>query len=256
MKSIGWFKSVIVAVLLVVLVLAVVRPDHMVSPGPLSAGHTALNNDCFACHVPLLGATPERCISCHAIADIGIRDSLGKPLEASKKSVRFHQGLADKNCLACHSDHPPPRLSHVRRMHFTHESLEPGMARQCNTCHEAPATELHQKLADKDCSECHAVAGWSPSSYDHDRYFVLAGPHQVECTTCHAAANFKTYSCFGCHEHQPDAIREEHLEEGIRNIDDCVRCHRNPEEEPAEPHEAGEAAGASEGEGHHESPDE
>ncbi|MGQ9768653.1 MAG: hypothetical protein ACUVSS_15535 [Anaerolineae bacterium] len=35
----------------------------------------------------------------------------------------------------------------------------------------------------------------------------------------------KAYTCYGCHEHTPAKIESEHLEEGIWNFADCVKCH-------------------------------
>jgi hypothetical protein len=43
--------------------------------------------------------------------------------------------------------------------------------------------------------------------------------------SCHAGNNFKTHTCTSCHAHEKSRMIEEHLEEGIRNIDNCVRCH-------------------------------
>jgi len=38
------------------------------------------------------------------------------------------------------------------------------------------------------------------------------------------------YTCYGCNEHSPANIRREHTEEGIRNFDNCVECHRSASE--------------------------
>ena len=38
--------------------------------------------------------------------------------------------------------------------------------------------------------------------------------------------------CYGCHEHTPANIRAEHEEEGIRDFENCVECHRDPGVEP------------------------
>src|SRR3546814_13592537 len=51
--------------------------------------------------------------------------------------------------------------------------------------------------------------------------------------------NYKQYTCYGCHEHQPTKIITKHREEGLTNIENCVRCHRSAH---------GEAAGEHEGE--------
>ncbi|RYF48453.1 MAG: hypothetical protein EOO38_10065 [Cytophagaceae bacterium] len=62
---------IVIALNLVVLVaLAFVYPHLMVSPGPLVKGHADLTTDCFACHAAWRGASPGRCIECHAVADV------------------------------------------------------------------------------------------------------------------------------------------------------------------------------------------
>ena len=42
------------------------------------------------------------------------------------------------------------------------------------------------------------------------------------------------YTCYGCHEHSQARVRAEHVEEGIRNFENCVECHRDPRVEPGE----------------------
>ncbi|HSO78654.1 MAG TPA: class III cytochrome C family protein, partial [Chromatiaceae bacterium] len=50
--------------------------------------------------------------------------------------------------------------------------------------------------------------------------------HQAPCATCHERNDYSRYSCYGCHEHNPEKIRREHIEEGIRDFRNCVECHR------------------------------
>lgn len=45
-----------------------------------------------------------------------------------------------------------------------------------------------------------------------------------------SSLDYSRYTCYGCHEHTPDNIRREHIEEGIRDFDNCVECHRNADE--------------------------
>jgi hypothetical protein len=47
------------------------------------------------------------------------------------------------------------------------------------------------------------------------------------------ANDYKKYTCYGCHEHTPANIRREHVEEGIRNFDNCVECHRSGDKDEA-----------------------
>ena len=47
------------------------------------------------------------------------------------------------------------------------------------------------------------------------------------------ATLFVDYTCYGCHEHSRSKIREEHVEEGIRDYENCVEGHRSGDEDEA-----------------------
>ena len=40
--------------------------QRLASPGDLSSAHGRLEGDCGACHTPVMGASPTKCIACHA----------------------------------------------------------------------------------------------------------------------------------------------------------------------------------------------
>ena len=225
-----WLLTLISANLIALIVLVFVYPQFMVGPGPLIPEHQKLNSDCFACHAPLRGLAPARCVSCHALPDIGVRTTRGEPLGKSATKTSFHQDLITQNCVACHTDHAGPKLTQLRRKSFSHSLLRTATRDKCATCHEAPRNELHSGLA-KSCGDCHSQEAWKPANFDHEKLFALVGDHVAPCTTCHVDANFSRYTCYGCHEHTPSRIRAEHAEEGIRNIENCVRCHRSANDE-------------------------
>lgn len=221
--------KIFLAILISAITVAVfMYPQLMVSPGHLIPAHKSIEHDCFACHTPLLGATEARCTTCHKLADIGKLTTEGLPFSKTLNKTPFHQQLTDTNCLACHSDH-----TGVMRLkpagHFQHELLPAATRNQCQSCHKAPTDELHQQTTGN-CGECHSQKKWQPATFNHDQYFLLEGDHNAKCVTCHVKNNFKTYSCYGCHEHTPGNIREEHLEEGIDNFENCVECHRSGDE--------------------------
>jgi len=54
----------------------------------------------------------------------------------------------------------------------------------------------------------------------------------------------RQYTCYGCHEHSLSNITRKHVEEGIRNFANCVRCHRDARGEGGERGE-GHERGAS-----------
>lgn len=226
---------VVIALNLVALVaLAFVYPHLMVSPGPLVKGHEDLSTDCFACHAAWRGASTPRCIECHAVADIGLKTTQGVSIPSRSIQVSFHQDLVEQDCMACHTDHQGPRLTRHSRKPFSHALLKPSVQDQCASCHAAPKDSLHRNVGQA-CSQCHGNRAWKPATFDHDRHFVLDRDHQAPCETCHIRNDFSRYTCYGCHEHSQAKVRQEHLEEGIRDFENCVECHRDPRVEPEKP---------------------
>jgi Class III cytochrome C family len=230
-----------IGVSLLLLALSVfLYPHVMIAPGPLIAEHNALTKDCFACHVPFRGASATRCIACHKPAAIGIFTTKAIRIKSSSKKIAFHGQLIEPNCVACHSDHSGPRLTRHVRKPFAHSLLVPAIRSRCESCHRVPATPLHSGIR-SGCASCHNVSGWRRVDFNHERYFRLDGDHDAACATCHRGTSYRQYSCFGCHEHKQGQIIAKHAEEGIRNINNCVRCHRSSDEiEDGEGREGGD----------------
>lgn len=226
-----WLLALIAANLVGLLSLVFIYPHLMVSPGPVIAAHAELNQDCFACHTAWRGATPERCIACHALPDIGVRTRNGLPLAQHERKTPFHQQLIEPNCMACHSDHTPAKLTRRSHKPFSHALLRPETRTRCATCHIAPPDNFHRQIKGN-CGQCHQSDKWKPATFDHSRYFVLDDDHNVGCASCHTDHDYSRYTCYGCHEHRPAKIRAEHLEEGIRDFENCVECHRSADDEP------------------------
>ncbi len=217
--------------LLVLVALAFVYPHLMVSPGPLVKGHAELATDCFACHAAWRGASSQRCTECHVPADVGLKTTKGVPIPSRTVKVSFHQELIEQDCMACHSDHQGPRLTKRSRKPFSHGLLKVAVRDTCSTCHAAPKDTLHRELK-TECSQCHESKAWKPATFDHNKFFVLDRDHEAPCVTCHRNNDYSRYTCYGCHEHSEAKVRQEHIEEGIQNFQNCVECHRDPRVEP------------------------
>lgn len=230
-----WLFWIIAGNLVALVALAFVYPHLMVSPGPVIAAHAEIGSDCFACHKPWRGAAAPLCVQCHATADIGLRTTKGAAISRAATQPRlkasFHQDLIEQDCMACHTDHRSPRLAQQSRKAFSHELLRPNVRQQCESCHQAPSDKLHRTITG-DCQACHRQDTWKPATFDHDKHFVLDRDHDAECATCHKGKDYGTYTCYGCHEHTPANIRAEHEEEGLRDFENCVECHRDPGVEP------------------------
>ena len=223
-----FLKIVLAANLIVLAILAFVYPHLMVGPGKLIPGHSQLETDCFACHAPFVGSVTERCISCHKPEDIGRLTTLGLPIQKPLTSTPFHQQLQKQDCLACHSDHAGVKRYRVTGR-FNHALLQTDARKECQSCHKSPNDALHQQITGN-CSQCHIQEKWVPATFDHDKFFILDRDHNVKCATCHERNDYSRYTCYGCHEHTPEKIRREHIEEGIRDFKNCVECHRSADE--------------------------
>ncbi len=242
----GIVRWILAANLAVLAALSFVYPHLMVGPGKLIPGHKELDQDCFACHAGFRGATSERCTSCHKPADIGRLTSTGKPITkplTGAMKTPFHQKLISQDCMACHSDHAGVKRYPLHGR-FNHAMLQKDARELCQSCHVAPKDELHQKISGS-CGQCHSQEKWTPASFDHEKSFVLDRDHNVKCVTCHVQNDYSRYTCYGCHEHTPASIRREHIEEGIRDFDNCVECHRSADKHDIK-NGKGEARGGKE----------
>jgi hypothetical protein len=223
-----WLLYLVGASLVGLLVLVFLYPQAMISPGEPLRAHQQTASDCFACHTPLLGSQPEKCIACHQLDRIGRFTTAGQPIAPRAGQTPFHQELIEQNCMACHREHRGIGTGRTSRA-FSHELLQPAVRNRCTSCHAAPDDVLHRQISGN-CQQCHSAKAWQPATFDHDRYFRLDRDHNASCTTCHSGKDFTRFTCYGCHEHSAAGIRREHREEGIKNFDNCVECHRSAEE--------------------------
>ena len=222
---------VIVVNLAALILLAIFYPHLMISPGKPIDAHAELATDCFACHTPLIGSRPAKCIACHKVEEIGIKTTKGLSIVKEKKNVAFHQKLIEEDCVSCHSDHKGVQAFRPISQ-FSHRLLEPTLQKQCDSCHSNPVDDLHKKIKGN-CGQCHTQDAWTPATFKHEKYFRFDRDHVTKCETCHVNNDYANYTCYGCHEHSRSKIREEHVEEGIRDYEECVECHRSGDEDEA-----------------------
>ena len=224
--------SILITLILAVLLIALF-PKQAINPGDLSKGHQYLENDCMQCHTFFWGTPGKKCIVCHKPADIGIVTTAGVKIESEPGQAKaaFHQVFTKDSCLACHMDHSGQDVNKTIRK-FSHNLLQGQNLNQCTSCHQRPVDNLH-KNNNQECSQCHTSDRWRPASLDHARYFRFDKHHGPDCLTCHQNNNYKEYTCYGCHEHTPGKIRQEHLEEGISDYQNCAPCHPSADEDEA-----------------------
>jgi hypothetical protein len=183
--------------------------------------------NCTACHAGHQGSnlpSADHKTFSHALLSPGIRERCETCHAPPVNEVHSNPKLS---CGQCHkSDNWKPAL-------FDHALLPKAALDRCETCHKAPVNALHSQMKGG-CGQCHSPERWKPATFDHDKFFVLDGNHNTACATCHPKNEFSRYTCYGCHEHQPDRIRAKHLEEGIRNFEKCANCHRSAKGESDE----------------------
>lgn len=224
-------KTIMWANLAVIAVLAFVYPHLTISPGQLIPDHRELEQDCFACHTPILGARSGKCIECHTVKDIGIRTTKGKPIinPASKSPVPFHQKLVEQECIVCHSDHTGV-MPFRKHQTFSHDLLEPETRDLCVSCHKKPADKLHEKASDT-CTTCHAKDKWKPATFKHE---LLAKTELEQCFNCHKKPVDKLHEkaskkCGLCHitdKWEPATFKHELLPPN--DLAQCFECHKKP----------------------------
>ena len=184
---------------------------------PADERHDQGGDECKDCHTTTewkpATVNHEKFATSHTCTDCHLR---------ARPADELHRQVRDA-CKDCHTttEWKPATVDHQK------------LTRQaCTACHDRkrPTDDLHRQ-AGNDCSACHTTTAWTPATFEHDQYFVLDRDHQATCRTCHAdTGNYRSYTCYGCHEHSEARILRKHREERISNIGDCVRCHRSASE--------------------------
>ncbi len=182
--------------------------------------HASLSTSCIHCHnfenwttvkkfdhAMILDGKANDCVSCH-----------------KKQTDELHLSVS-ASCQNCHNFENWKIIAQ-----FDHNMINKGKEKNCVACHKKPNDALHPTV-NNNCLTCHSMTAWKPATFDHAAYFVLDSDHNVACNTCHKNNIFNTYTCYGCHEHDPGNIASEHREEGIINFKDCVRCHKSADED-------------------------
>ena len=200
--------------------------DHNLFSFKLIGKHAAVA--CVQCHLNErnfgdFAATPQDCYSCH-------------------HNDEPHEGRFGMDCTACHTvdvwspaafDHNlsnfPLTGAHVN---MTCEACHvggqfQGLSTACVACHAEPA--FHAGQFGTECAACHTTSAWTPAEFNGQHNFPLNHGDGASCATCHPSS-FTTYTCYGCHEHEEAEVREEHLDEGINNFQNCMECHPTGEE--------------------------
>lgn len=220
------------------LIAVIFRPELLINPGALSESHKKLDGSCLRCHTPLFGTPSAKCIACHTVDEIGLKNVSGKDLaEADSVIALLHTELEASGCIACHTEHALPGKGSLLA-NMDHGSLTEERQKNCTACHEPdmPDDFLH-KEAGPGCGECHDTRRWEPVEFDHDHW--LRADTGRSCAACHKqdrpddrlhreAKN----ACIDCHTTTAWKPANFDHEQWFRfdrsHPAECSTCHENP----------------------------
>lgn len=217
------------------IIFTLVFPYYSINPGVVAEGHNKLKENCFACHSLTQGAVKLKCINCHNPKTIGIKKVDGSAAQNSKSNL-IHSIVAKMNCADCHKEHKGTPIETAKQV-FSHRMLPVDLITGCGSCHALvkPTDDIHADPT-MQCGVCHSTESWKPANFvNHFKYFLFDHNHPATCMNCHNPnESFKNYTCYKCHEHNEAKIISEHAEEGIRDIRNCVKCHRSSNKDDSE----------------------
>lgn len=182
---------------------------------------------CSACHInDIKNFEVSSCIACHS------------KTEEQVIFLQSHQDLYGDTCLKCHDgrdrmhgfDHQTRFLLDGKHAELDCQECHvdksfTGTPQACASCHAEPA--IHEGYFGLKCQYCHTSQAWAPARLEIHNFPLTHGNQDgSNCETCHADS-YLEYSCYNCHEHQPDAILDTHLDAGISNqiLPACMDCH-------------------------------
>jgi len=182
---------------------------------------------CVGCHPSdIHQADLASCVPCHSQGE-----------EKAAFMVR-HQEEFGPACLDCHDgadrmenfDHGRVFVLDGRHAEIACEGCHrdkvfKGTPTQCALCHVEPA--IHAGFFGLQCQNCHSSNAWAPAQLRIHRFPLgHGGTGEIECRVCHTS-RYVEYTCYGCHDHQPNAIAERHAKAGVAPADlpYCTQCH-------------------------------
>ena len=118
---------------------------------------------------------------------------------------------------------PTPSTPNVETVSLAAASGAATDPHQCRACHDEPA--LHIDRFGLDCARCHTLETWIPARLTRHIFRLdHGGSGTLACKTCHTET-YGQHSCYQCHDHQPDDIRQTHVQADILTFDTCIDCH-------------------------------
>lgn len=214
--------------------------QRMAEPGSLSAAHAHLENNCAACHTPVIGIETSKCIVCHANNESILQ----------RQPTTFHANVS--SCKECHLEHQginnrPTNMDHstlvkigLRQLKTDDEPTRPSqqiaerledwirsgtladnlphphitseeVLLNCATCHTND--DRHFTLFGQDCAQCHATDRWTIPEFRHP------SPSSTDCAQCHQAPPSHYMMHF-------NMISARVAGKPHANVTQCQQCHQ------------------------------
>jgi hypothetical protein len=130
---------------------------------------------------------------------------------------------ADVNQLAATRGFAAPAPTSADDEFAALEASSEGGPHECQSCHEEPL--VHADRFGLNCARCHNLVAWKPALLSRHTFELDHGSEgNVTCETCHLDT-YAGHTCYQCHDHQPEQMRQVHAEQLIFAIDNCVQCH-------------------------------
>jgi Cytochrome c7 and related cytochrome c len=206
---------------------------------PLTGAHSVIAKNCVQCHnTNNIKTASKDCNSCHNIV-----------YAASKNPDHVTMGLST-DCASCHTTNSgwkPTTFNHtaiwpltgvhaIANCNACHKGINAKKpSTDCNSCHNGAYTGAknpdHAVMGlSTDCVTCHSTApGWRPTTFNHNKYWLLTGAHtavSTSCNSCHKGSNPKKPStdCNSCHNGAYISSKNP-SHSAIQLSTDCASCH-------------------------------
>ncbi len=221
------------------------HPDSSWSPGPLSAAHAQLENNCQACHVkPFEAVRDQSCKACHA----NVHDH-ADPFRLARAKPDLDRWGKVKLAFRETFNMPPGRCADCHTEHQGKPEMPVAAQRFCSDCHQA----LKSKLPDTKIGNAGDFGTLHPefrpaliTQWVEDRPVVrrldlsthpleqsdLKFPHALHLSKTNGVAQMarrlsaeygfgQSLSCADCHDADPSGARFQ----PVSMVDDCSMCH-------------------------------
>lgn len=205
------------------------------SPGSLSAAHAHLENNCAACHTPVVGVDSTKCISCHANNESILQ----------RQPTTFHASIS--SCKQCHLEHQgiarhPTQMDHEALVKIGMAALDSGDSGEENSAirNELSAWANRSAVPHANISATENLLNCASCHSNDDRHFKLFGS---DCASCHATDRWtipefrhpssNSHDCAQCHQAPPShymmhfkMISATVAGKPHARVDQCFECHQ------------------------------